>query len=276
MRFDLHIVSFDGSYVLFDPSAVEEVISAGRDYSQMIDDAAEEGRLLVCYDVSPGHRHESPVVLRVVIDEPAESEIDEGLRARCHQVLNNARLCVPGGWLYGVGAEYLEVSDDWDGSPENYRPQRRKLVTAGQEVPSGDYHVRGFRVEWKFGERESLIDSKLGPDAVRTNRLMDRLIRGGCLSLALGVMVTPLMLVVAAVAGWGAKWLFGIASVGVLLLLGGLFGIYRSASARYQQAAKLRYDVESEFPHGLFVLQRIEGNVAGEDFTASKMAWAFG
>jgi len=271
MRFDLHIVSFDGSYVVFDPSGVEEVVSAGRDCSQMIDDAAEEGRLLVCYDVSPGHRHESPVVIRVVIDEPAESEIAEGLRPRCHQVL-----CVPGGWLYGVGAEYLEVSDDWDGSPESYQPQRRKLVTKGQEVSSGDYRVRGYRVEWKTGERESLIDGKLGPDAVRTNRLMDRLIRGGCLSLALGVMVTPLMLVVAAVAGWGAKWLLGIASVGVLLLLGGLFGIYRSASARYQQAARLRYDVESEFPHGLLLLQRIEGDVAGEDFTASKMAWAFG
>lgn len=275
MQFDLHIVSFDGSYVVFDPSAVEEAITAGRDYAQAIDDAAEEGRLLVCYDVSPGHRHGAPVVLRVVIDEPDECDADEGLRTRCHPVLNNARLSVPSGCLFGVGAEYLEVSDDWDGSPESYQPKRRKLVTDGQTVPDGEYRVRGYRVEWEFGERESLIDGKLGPDAVRTNRLMDRLIRGGCLSLALALMVTPLMLVVGAVAGWGAKWLFGIASVGVLLLLGGLFGIYRSASARYQQAAKLRYDVESEFPHGLLLLERIEGNIAEKEFTASKMAWAF-
>jgi hypothetical protein len=85
------------------------------------------------------------------------------------------------------------------------------------------------------------------------------------------------MLVIAAVAGWGAKWLIGIASVGALLLSGGLFGIYRSASARYQQAAKLRYDVESQFPHGLIVLQRLEDENADEGkFTASKMAWSFG
>lgn len=277
MRFDLHIVSFDGRYVIFDPAAVEEVITAGRDNSQAIDDAAEEGRLLVCYDVSPGHRHESPLVLRVIIDEPADLEINEVWKKQCHQVLNNARISIPSGWLFGVGAEYMEVSDDWEGDSEKYEPLRRKLVTEGRGVPSGDYLVRGYRIEWEEVQREAQIDQKLGPDAVRTNKLMDRLIRGGCLALALALMVTPLMLVIAAVAGWGAKWLIGIASVGALLLFGGLFGIYRSASTRYQQAAKLRYDVESQFPHGLILLQRLEGACGeGAEFTASKMAWSFG
>lgn len=275
MHFDLHIVSFDGAYVVFDPLAVEEVIAATGKQPKAIDDAAEEGRLLVCYDVSRTHRHESPLVLRLVVDQPIEAAIDARLHARRHQLLNNARLAIPSGWLYGVGAEYLEVSDDWDGSAENYKPQRRKLVTAGHSVPSGEYRVRGYRLEWKIGERETLIDAKLGPDAVRTNKLMDRLIRGGCLSLALAVMVTPLMLVIAAVAGWGAKWLFGIASVGALLLFAGLFGIYRSASSRYEKAAKLRYEVESEFPHGVILLHRIEESTE-EEFTASKMAWSFG
>lgn len=275
MRLDLHIVSFEGTYVVFDPAAVQGVVTAGRDYAEAIDDAAEEGRLLVCYDVSPGHRHDAPAVLRIVIDEPAESAIDESLRPRCHQVLNNARISIPSGWLYGVGAEHLQASDDWDGSPENYEPRRRKLATDGQSVPGGEYRVRAHRVEWEDHEREALIDARLGPDAVRTHRLMDRLIRGGCLSLASAVMVTPLMLVIAAVAGWGAKWLIGIASVGALLLLAGLFGIYRSASARYQQAAKLHYDVESEFPQGVIILQPIDDSAADEEFTASKMAWAF-
>jgi len=55
MRLNLHIVSFDGSYVVFDPSAAEDVITAGRSYAQAIDDAGLTGKIRLDFVTSGVH-----------------------------------------------------------------------------------------------------------------------------------------------------------------------------------------------------------------------------
>ena len=262
--------SIDGTYLVFDPAAVTDLIAGKKATPAMIDDHAERGDLLVIRNTSPKDR-EALLYLQLLVDEQMETAIEPVFRDKLRRELSAGLLNVPSGRLVTADADKVQAIDGWNGDPQTYVPD--DVVNRDvNEIPFGQYALQGYRVAWSTGEREERVRALLGPDNWKRLRFEHRIGTCGCLMPTFSILAVPMLLLIAWKTGW--PWLLlVIGAVAVpTLFLGGL-----SVFARIAESPTLTLEDEAQRanPQAVLVLTRLSDDAATRPVAAIKMSWSF-